>query len=61
MVARKSGRIVNIASAAGCSLLLNCRRMYPAQPIPELSAYVVSKTALIGFSERSPSSCIRMA
>jgi len=40
MLARKSGRIVNIASAAGC------------QAVPELSAYVTSKTALIRFSEQ---------
>ena len=40
MIARKSGRIVNVASGAGF------------QPFPELSAYVVSKTALIRFSEQ---------
>jgi 3-oxoacyl-[acyl-carrier protein] reductase len=40
MIARKSGRIINIASGAGC------------QPFPEMSAYVVSKTALIRFSEQ---------
>jgi predicted DCC family thiol-disulfide oxidoreductase YuxK len=40
MIARKSGRIINVASGAGC------------QPFPELSAYVVSKTALIRFSEQ---------
>jgi len=39
MIARKSGRIVNVASGAGC------------RPFPDLSAYVVSKTALIRFSE----------
>ncbi|HLG97746.1 MAG TPA: SDR family oxidoreductase [Bryobacteraceae bacterium] len=40
MIARKAGRIVNIVSGAGC------------QPFPELSAYVVSKTALVRFSEQ---------
>jgi NAD(P)-dependent dehydrogenase (short-subunit alcohol dehydrogenase family) len=40
MVARKSGRIVNIVSGAGC------------RPFPDLGAYVVSKTALIRFSEQ---------
>ena len=40
MIARQSGRIVNVASGAGC------------RPFPELSAYVVSKTALIRFSEQ---------
>jgi len=40
MIARKAGRIINVASGAGC------------QPFPELSAYVVSKTALIRFSEQ---------
>jgi NAD(P)-dependent dehydrogenase (short-subunit alcohol dehydrogenase family) len=40
MVARKSGRIVNIVSGAGC------------QPFAGLGAYVVSKTALIRFSEQ---------
>ena len=40
MIARKSGRIINVASGAGC------------QPFPELSAYVVSKTALVRFSEQ---------
>ena len=40
MIARQAGRIINVASGAGC------------QPFPELSAYVVSKTALIRFSEQ---------
>ncbi len=40
MIARKSGRIINVASGAG------------GRPFPELSAYVVSKTALIRFSEQ---------
>ena len=40
MIERKRGRIINVASGAGC------------QPFPELSAYVVSKTALIRFSEQ---------
>ena len=40
MIARKSGRIVNIVSGAGC------------RPFPDLGAYVVSKTALIRFSEQ---------
>jgi NAD(P)-dependent dehydrogenase (short-subunit alcohol dehydrogenase family) len=40
MLARKSGRIVNVASGAGC------------QAVPGLSAYVASKTALIRFSEQ---------
>jgi NADP-dependent 3-hydroxy acid dehydrogenase YdfG len=35
MVMRKNGRIINVASGAGC------------QAIPEISAYVTSKTALI--------------
>jgi NAD(P)-dependent dehydrogenase (short-subunit alcohol dehydrogenase family) len=39
MIARRSGRIINVASGAGTA------------PIPYLSAYVVSKTALIRFSE----------
>jgi NAD(P)-dependent dehydrogenase (short-subunit alcohol dehydrogenase family) len=40
MVARKNGRIINVASGGGC------------QAIPEMSAYVTSKTALIRFSEQ---------
>jgi len=40
MIARQAGRIINVASGAGC------------QPFPELSAYVVGKTALIRFSEQ---------
>lgn len=40
MVARKAGRIVNVASGAGC------------RPFPDLSAYVVSKCAVIRFSEQ---------
>jgi NAD(P)-dependent dehydrogenase (short-subunit alcohol dehydrogenase family) len=40
MVARNYGRIINIASLAG------------GQPVPEISAYVISKTALIRFSEQ---------
>jgi NAD(P)-dependent dehydrogenase (short-subunit alcohol dehydrogenase family) len=40
MIARKSGRIVNVASLAG------------GQAVPDLSAYVTSKTALIRFSEQ---------
>ncbi len=40
MVARRSGRIINVASGAG------------TQPFQALSAYVVSKTALIRFSEQ---------
>jgi NAD(P)-dependent dehydrogenase (short-subunit alcohol dehydrogenase family) len=40
MVMRKNGRIINVASGAGC------------QAIPEISAYVTSKTALIRFSEQ---------
>jgi NAD(P)-dependent dehydrogenase (short-subunit alcohol dehydrogenase family) len=40
MIARKSGRIVNVASAAGC------------QAVPDLSAYVISKTALVRLSEQ---------
>ena len=40
MIARKSGRIVNVVSLAGC------------QAVPELSAYVTGKTALIRFSEQ---------
>jgi NAD(P)-dependent dehydrogenase (short-subunit alcohol dehydrogenase family) len=40
MAARKQGRIVNVTSIAGC------------QAIPDMSAYVTSKTALIRFSEQ---------
>jgi len=40
MIARKRGRVINVVSGAGY------------QPFPELSAYVVSKTALIRFSEQ---------
>ncbi len=40
MVARKAGRIINVASGAGF------------RPFPDLSAYVVSKCALIRFSEQ---------
>jgi NAD(P)-dependent dehydrogenase (short-subunit alcohol dehydrogenase family) len=40
MVARRAGRIINVVSGAGC------------QPFPDMSAYVVSKTALIRFSEQ---------
>ena len=40
MIARRSGRIVNVASGAGC------------QPVENMSAYVVSKTALIRLSEQ---------
>jgi len=40
MMARRSGRIVNVVSGAGC------------QAFPDLSAYVVSKTALIRLSEQ---------
>lgn len=40
MIARHAGRIINLASGAGC------------QAFPDLSAYVVSKTALIRFSEQ---------
>ncbi|HYL38099.1 MAG TPA: SDR family oxidoreductase [Bryobacteraceae bacterium] len=40
MIARKSGRIINVVSGAGC------------QAFPDLSAYVVSKTALVRFSEQ---------
>ena len=39
MVARKRGRVINIASGAG------------ARPIPHMSAYVTTKAALIRFSE----------
>jgi NAD(P)-dependent dehydrogenase (short-subunit alcohol dehydrogenase family) len=40
MIARGSGRIVNVVSGAGC------------QAYPNMSAYVASKTALIRFSEQ---------
>jgi NAD(P)-dependent dehydrogenase (short-subunit alcohol dehydrogenase family) len=40
MIARKNGRVVNVASLAGC------------QAVPEMSAYVTSKTALIRLSEQ---------
>lgn len=40
MIARKTGRIINVVSGAGC------------QAIPGMSAYVASKTALIRFSEQ---------
>lgn len=40
MIARKSGRIVNVVSGAGC------------QAYPDMSAYVASKTALLRFSEQ---------
>jgi NAD(P)-dependent dehydrogenase (short-subunit alcohol dehydrogenase family) len=40
MIERKSGRIINVVSGAGC------------QAFPGLGAYVVSKTALIRFSEQ---------
>uniref|UniRef100_Q01TZ9 Short-chain dehydrogenase/reductase SDR n=1 Tax=Solibacter usitatus (strain Ellin6076) TaxID=234267 RepID=Q01TZ9_SOLUE len=40
MIARKSGRIINMASGAGTF------------PIPDMSAYVASKTALIRLSEQ---------
>jgi NAD(P)-dependent dehydrogenase (short-subunit alcohol dehydrogenase family) len=40
MVARRAGRIINVVSGAGC------------QPFPDMSAYVVSKTALIRLSEQ---------
>ena len=40
MTARKSGRIINVVSGAGY------------QAIPDMSAYVTSKTALIRFSEQ---------
>jgi NAD(P)-dependent dehydrogenase (short-subunit alcohol dehydrogenase family) len=40
MAARKSGRIINVVSLGGC------------QAVPDISAYVVSKTALIRFSEQ---------
>lgn len=40
MIARQAGRIVNVVSGAGC------------QAYPEMSAYVISKTALIRLSEQ---------
>lgn len=40
MMARKNGHIINVASVGGCLAL------------PDLSAYVTSKTALIRFSEQ---------
>lgn len=40
MIARRSGRIVNVVSGAGC------------QAFPDMSAYVTSKTALIRLSEQ---------
>lgn len=40
MIARRAGRIINVASGAG------------QQPFPDMSAYVVSKTALVRFSEQ---------
>jgi len=40
MIARRAGRIVNMVSGAGC------------QAFPDMSAYVVSKTALIRLSEQ---------
>jgi NAD(P)-dependent dehydrogenase (short-subunit alcohol dehydrogenase family) len=40
MVARRAGRIINVVSGAGC------------QAIADMSAYVISKTALIRFSEQ---------
>ena len=40
MTARKNGRIINVVSNAGC------------QALPDMSAYVTSKTALIRFSEQ---------
>ena len=40
MIARRAGRIINLVSGAGC------------QAFADLSAYVVSKTALIRFSEQ---------
>jgi NAD(P)-dependent dehydrogenase (short-subunit alcohol dehydrogenase family) len=40
MIARKSGRIINIVSGAGC------------QAFPDMSAYVAGKTALIRLSEQ---------
>jgi NAD(P)-dependent dehydrogenase (short-subunit alcohol dehydrogenase family) len=40
MIARRAGRIINVASGAG------------TYPIPDMSAYVASKTALIRLSEQ---------
>jgi NAD(P)-dependent dehydrogenase (short-subunit alcohol dehydrogenase family) len=40
MIMRRAGRIINVVSGAGC------------QAFPDMSAYVVSKTALIRFSEQ---------
>lgn len=40
MIERKSGRIINVVSGAG------------GRPFPDMGAYVVSKTALIRFSEQ---------
>lgn len=40
MVARRTGCIINVVSGAGC------------QAFPDMSAYVVSKTAMIRFSEQ---------
>jgi NAD(P)-dependent dehydrogenase (short-subunit alcohol dehydrogenase family) len=40
MIARQAGRIINVVSGAGC------------QAFPDMSAYVVSKTALIRLSEQ---------
>jgi NAD(P)-dependent dehydrogenase (short-subunit alcohol dehydrogenase family) len=40
MIARQSGRIINVVSGAGC------------QAFPDMSAYVISKTALIRLSEQ---------
>lgn len=40
MIARRAGRIVNIASGAGC------------HPLENMSAYVTSKTSLIRFTEQ---------
>jgi NAD(P)-dependent dehydrogenase (short-subunit alcohol dehydrogenase family) len=40
MIANRNGRIVNVASGAGC------------QALPDMSAYVISKTALIRLSEQ---------
>ncbi len=40
MIARQAGRIINIVSGAGC------------QAFPDMSAYVISKTALVRLSEQ---------